>query len=165
GRQSFVGRLAAVARILIYRRGQFYRLVLVEHGKRQRLWIALVPEIPLGHQSCPWFQTMTELRTLKSLPGQAGVKGAVVPLHDHDAVAPSIEAVVPLRPKAACVTGVRVVNEHSPTIAQDAMGIEEKANGDGAVIGVAIAENLPPAKHAVIRAQVLLAAIGLKQAM
>src|SRR5207244_9518683 len=84
---------------------------------------------------------------------------------DHDAVAPAVETVLTFRPKSACIAGVGIVNEDSPIVAEDPMGVEEEAEGYGAIVGVAVLLHLPPAKHAVIRAQLLFAAVCLKQAM
>src|SRR5262249_33485821 len=57
------------------------------------------------------------------------------------------------------------VDEHPPTVAEDAVGVEEEAEGDGAVVDVAVGLYLHPAEHAVVRAQLLFAAVRLDEAM
>src|SRR5260370_2914219 len=76
-----------------------------------------------------------------------------------------METVLPLRTNSARGAGFAVVHEHSPTVAEDPMGIAEKANGNAAVVGVTVVEDLPETEDAVIAAQISFASLGLRFAM
>src|SRR5262249_24770358 len=116
-------------------------------------------------QSRPRFQSVADFGAFKRLSRQARIKCAVLAFHDHHAIAPTMETKHPLRTESAGASGVGIVNEGSPTIVEDPMGCQKKTKRDGAVVGVTILHYLAPTDDAVIRAQILLAAVSLDQAM
>src|SRR5262249_20882602 len=110
-----------------------------------------------AHQRRNRLQLAPLLRTVDGRTAQAGIDGAVLVLHGHDAVAPAVEGEVErwlITPRKA---GVGVVDEDAIRVADDAVRIEEEAIGDGAAVVLAA----HPAEHAVIVAQVAGAALGL----
>src|SRR5262249_50804078 len=144
----------------------FHGFVFVVHGESDRLRVAFLPEPPVGYQSWLRLKPGSPFGAIEGHAGQAGIERAILALDHHDAVTPAVEAErSAARSKSACEAGVGVVHEQPPTIVEDSIGIEEKAQGNGAVIDVTVRLNLHPAKHAVVRAQVLFTAVGLNLAM
>ena len=94
-------------------------------------------------------------------PGQAIEERAVLVPHHHHAVSPAVEAVVERRGIAPDEVGVGVVDEHAVGVADDAVGHEEPAVGDGPA--VILAAN--PGEHPVVVEEGTGLAAGLVDAI
>src|SRR5207244_8018130 len=92
---------------------------------------------------------------------QAGIDRTILVLHDHDPVAPAVESEIEGRRIAPGITGVRVIDEDDVGVADNAIGIEKEAQGDGAAI--VLAAN--PAEDAVIVTQLVGPAFGFISTM
>src|SRR5262249_15352893 len=89
------------------------------------------------------------------------IERAIVVPHDHDAVAPAVKAEFQGRRKTARVAGIRVVDKDAVLVADDAVGVEKKAQRDGTAVEIPT----DPAEYAVLFAELARAAPGFHAAV
>ncbi len=133
-RQSAVWRAAARPGIAVGLGGHVHRLVLVEHMVGHRVGIAFEPEAPVAHHGRDWRQPGSSLRPVECHAAQARIERPVSPLHHHQPVAPAMEAEVVRRQVAPRKARIGIMDEDAVAVADDGIGVEEKAIRDGAAL-------------------------------
>src|SRR5260221_3551539 len=165
-RQARVRWTAALGRVVIGCVGQSDGFVLVVHEVGDGGGIALLPEAPTTQGRWLGLQASAFSRTVKGDAGQARIERAVVALHHHHTVAPAVEPEwLAVRNESARIAGLCIMREDAPAVAQHAILVQKKADGDGAVVDVAIGLHLQPAEYPIVVAQLVFTAQTLDLAM
>ena len=164
--QPRIGCSATFARMLIDGSRQIDRFKFVVHRESDSLREALLPKAPVSHQRRLGLKSHSFLGTLKRKTRKAGIEGAVRTLDHHNSVAPAVESIwAAACSKSAREASIGVVHEKAPAIVENAMSIEEEPQGNRTVVDVTVGRNLHPAKQAIVRTQVGLAAVCFDEAV